>query len=143
MQLPDVISKYPNLKIVIDGQGTTFLKGVLDISNDIGEVVGHFLIEIRCSHLFPFKFPILFETGGDIPFEANWHRNADNSCCITVWPEELKICRYGIMLLDYIEKYAIPYLANQIFRKQTGKYKNGEFAHNKPGIIQYYASICR
>lgn len=139
--LQDAISSFPNLKIVLDNQDIPYLKGILDVPNDLGEIVGSFLVEIHCSALFPFKFPIMFETGGDIPQDADWHKYANGSCCITVWPDELEKCKYGITLTDYINQYAIPYFANQIYRKHTGHYKNGEYAHNKPGVFQYYKSL--
>lgn len=83
----------------------------------------------------------MFEPGGDIPQDADWHKNNDGSCCITVGPDEIEKCWYGITVTDFIVRYAIPYLANQIFRKQTGYYKNGEYAHGRQGLIQYYISL--
>jgi hypothetical protein len=139
--LSDAQRFYPNLAIVTDIWGIPFLKGVLDIPNDNGEIVGHFLVEIYCSARFPFKFPIMHETGGDIPQDANWHKNRDGSCCITVWPDELKKCKHGITITEYIRDYAVPYFANQIYRAQVGHYRNGEYAHNRPGIFQYYFEL--
>lgn len=136
--LNDAQRCYPNLNIVKDIWNQPFLKGVLDIPNDDGVIVGHFLIEIHFSTLFPFRFPTMFEIGGDIPMEANWHKNADGSCCITVLPDELAKCKHGITVAGYIRDYAIPYFANQIYRKEMKFYKNGEYAHNQAGLLQYY-----
>ncbi len=142
-QLHVAIRKYSNLKIVQDDQGLVILKGVLDIPNDNKEIVGHFLIEVHRSEKFPYRFPILYETGGAIPNEANWHKYKNGSCCITVWPDEILKCKSGISVSYFIEKYAIPYFANQIHRMQTDEYKNGEYAHGVNGISQYYENLMK
>jgi len=142
-QLVDTLLQYPNLKIMQEIPDVLYLQGILDIKNDANETVGHFLIEIHCSENFPNRFPILFETGGEIPNEADWHKYKDGGCCITVWTDELLKCKNGITVLFFIEKYAIPYFANQIHKKQTGQYKNGEYAHGIKGISQFYEELLK
>jgi len=142
-QLQDAIKKYPNLKIHQDNVGISYLKGILDIPNDLHEIVGHFLVEVRCSEKFPFRFPILFETGGEIPTHADSHKYKDTSCCITVLCDEILKCKNGIIVPLFIEKYAIPYFANYIYKKQTGEYKNGEYAHGVRGICQFYEALMK
>lgn len=131
------------MKILQDNDGLSFLRGILDISNDNNEIVGHFLIEVRCSEKFPFRFPILFETGGEIPNGADWHKYNNGSCCITVLANEILICKNGIVVALFIEKYAIPYFANSIHKKQTEVYKNGEYAHGIKGVSQFYESLMK
>ncbi len=142
-QLKDAIIKYPNLVITKNLNNTTFLKGVLDIPNDINEIVGNYLIELHCTEKFPYRFPKLFETGGDIPNEADFHKYPDGSCCITVLPDEILKCKNGINVSLFIEQYAVSYFANQIHKKQTGEYKNGEYAHGINGIIQFYEVLMK
>ncbi len=138
-----MIKKYPNLKILHDKNDISYLKGILDIPNDLHEIVGHFLVEVHCSEKFPFRFPILFEIGGEIPNNADSHKYEDTSCCITVLADEILICKNGIAISFFIEKYAIPYFANFIYKKQTGEYKNGEYAHGIQGISQFYESLMK
>jgi hypothetical protein len=142
-QLQDAIKKYPNLKIIQDKDRISYLKGILDIPNDLHEIVGHFLVEVRCSDKFPYRFPILFEIGGEIPNEPDWHKYKDASCCITIWPDEILKCKNGISVSLFIEKYAVPYFANYLHKKQTGEYKNGEYAHGVKGINQFYESLMK
>lgn len=142
-QIQGAVRKYPNLKILQNNDGLSFLRGVLDIPNDRNEIVGHFLIEVHCSEKFPFRFPILFEIGGEIPDGADWHKYNNGSCCITVLANEIIICRNGIVVALFIEKYAIPHFANHIHKKLTGEYKNGEYAHGIKGICQFYESLMK
>lgn len=139
-QLDSVIKKFPNFKIAESNCGK-MLKGILDITNSDNEVVRSFSIEIRSSPGFPFRFPFLYEVGGDIPNEADWHKYSNGRCCITVDPDEILKCKNGISVLEFIENYSFPYLANQAFRKANGMYKNGEYSHGHQGILEFYSDF--
>lgn len=139
-QLDEAIQYFPQLKKVVGSDGE-FLKGILDIPNDEGTIIGSFMIEIKYRNGFPNRFPKLFETGGDIRNEADWHKYPDGSCCITVEPDELLICRNGITVLEFIQKHSIPYFANHYHKLITGKYKNGEYAHGPEGTFQFYSTL--
>lgn len=128
------------MKINQDGNNIAFLKGILDIPNDNKEIAGHFLIEIHFTEEFPYKFPICFETGGEIPSELDWHKYADERCCITVLPDEILKCKKGITISLFIDEHVIPYFANQLYKKQTGKYKS-EYPHGIQGTAQFYETL--
>lgn len=142
-QLLDAIKKYHNLKIIQAKDGISFIRGILDIPNDNNEIVGNFLVEVHCSECFPYRFPILFEIGGEIPNEYDWHKFKDSRCCITVLPDEILICKNRISVSSFIKNYAIPYFANYIHKKQTRQYKNGEYAHGVKGVGQFYESLMK
>lgn len=142
-QLNIAKKRYPDLKILQDNEGLPFLRGVLAIPNDRNEIVGYYLIEIHYQEEFPHRFPILYEIGGEIPNEADWHKYSDGRCCITVMADEKLICKNGISVAMFISKCAIPFFANSIYKKLTGDYKNGEYAHGIKGINQFYTSLLR
>lgn len=139
--LAEAIGKYPNLAVKNTIHGVPILKGVLDILDDTSIVVGSFLIEIHPTKDYPYRFPQLYEIGGDILNQADWHKYTDGRCCITVPPDEIIQCKNGITILQFIESYAIPYFANQIYRKTYGSYKNGEYAHGTDGMFQFYENL--
>jgi hypothetical protein len=137
--LSEVITKFPDLSIrQIKGQA--ILKGILDISDESSVVIGSYSVEIHPTEKFPYRFPKIYEVGGDIPCNADWHKYSDNSCCITVEQDEIIKCKNGITLLDFIEKMAIPYFANQLYRIQTGRYLS-EYPHGKKGVALFYAEL--
>lgn len=139
--LAKAIERYPNLQIQVTHDGTRFLRGILDIPDDNAAVVGSFFIEIYPSEGYPYRFPLIYEVGGDIRNEADWHKYADGRCCITVPPDEILKCKNGISIHQFIDNFAIPYFANQIYRKVNGHYKNGEFAHGPAGLFQFYENL--
>lgn len=139
-QINSFIEKYPHFK-VIKVNGLERLKGIVDITNSKKEVVQSFSIEIAYRLGFPYRFPILYEVGGEIPPIDDWHKYKDNSCCITVYPDEIIKCKDSIDIMSFLEMHAIPYLANHHYRVKTGKYLNGEYAHGIEGLKQFYATF--
>jgi hypothetical protein len=138
-QLSDACKYFPNLRVK-SKNGRKYLKGTIDIRNSEQLFVKSFLIEIHYSERFPYRFPLLFEVGGDIPCHPDWHKYSDNSCCITVEPYEILQCKQGVSIPQFINQQVIPYLANQCYKKVVGKYKN-EFSHGKQGLIEYYTDL--
>jgi hypothetical protein len=55
-QLDEVIHHFPQLKRIAASDGD-FLKGILDIPNDDGEIIGSYMIEVKNSQGFPYRFP--------------------------------------------------------------------------------------
>ncbi len=140
-QLNEVIHQFPQFQKIEGTDGTFYLKGILDIPNDNLDIVGSYMTEIHCSQKFPYAFPILYETGGDITNHPDWHKYSNGSCCITVEPDEMLICKNGITVLQFIQNHAIAFFANHIYRETTGSYKNGEYAHGIDGMNQFYSDL--
>lgn len=138
-QLDETCKRYPHLHIK-ETSGRKFLRGTLDIKDSDGRVVQSFFVEIHYQQGFPFRFPRMFEIGGYIPDGADWHKYADGSCCITAEPIEIIECANGISVIEFIDKYAIPYFAHQVYRKEFGEYQK-EYAHGAKGLRQAYRDI--
>jgi len=138
-ELYRVVIKYPDLSIR-NVNGKNILKGILDICDENSTVLGSFSVEIHPTEKFPYRFPKIYEVGGDIPCLADWHKYTDNSCCITVEQDEIIKCHNGITLLDFIEKEAISYFANQLYRKSNGHYLN-EYPHGTDGVRLFYIEL--
>ena len=138
-QLYPFVKEYPNFQKKTDSEHL-YLKGILDIPDDEGTVAGSFSVEIHPTSDFPYVFPLLYEVGGDIPCEADWHKYQDNSCCLTVSAKERLLCKNGITLIWFVKNIAIPYFANQLYKRQTGKYLQ-EYSHGADGIWEFYAEL--
>lgn len=141
-QLNDVLIKYPYLNKGVTN-GVIILRGTIDITDNNGKIWDTYQIEIHPMDEFPYCFPKLFEVGGKIPKNVDWHvYTADGSCCLTVIQKEIYACVNGITILEFIENWVIPYLANQTYRFKTGNYANGEYAHNGLlATIEFYQEL--
>jgi hypothetical protein len=132
--------KFPNLKSTVDDNGNCYLYGEIEILDLIdGKLWETYLIEVRYSEGFPYRFPKVYEKSNKIPKIPDWHVNLDGTCCIKVHPEELLICREGISIERFLEEQALPYFYNQTHRKIEGYYVNGERSHGAEGIAEFYS----
>lgn len=134
--VPDIFRKLS----IIESEGEKILKGELDIIDTSGVLWDTYHIEIKGSENYPYCFPKLFETANAFPKIVDWHvyEFNDKSCCIDVPPNELIICKDGLNVVDYIQRFVIPYFANQSFRVREGYYLYGEYSHGILGRIEFY-----
>jgi AraC-like DNA-binding protein len=65
----------------------------------------------------------------------------DHESKLTV--EEVSEMAGNITLLNWLNKFAHPFLANHVFKLKTGNYANEEFDHGDAGIIQGYYKVFR
>jgi hypothetical protein len=137
--LPAAVKAFPNLQIV-GKPGRRYLRGILDVPDGSGGVACSYLVEIKPSARYPFRYPFAYEVGGDIPVGADNHKYSDNSLCLGVEAEESVQCHNGLALVEFIEKVLIPHLANQYYHYLTGSYLQ-EYAHGDAGVCQYYEKL--
>lgn len=113
----------------------------MDIIDGTGKVLETFQVEIKGSKSYPYAFPKLYETNNAFPKNVDWHVYVDDfSCCIDVPMNEKIICQNGLNVVEYIKQFAIPYLANQSFRRREGYYLYGEYSHGFMGRLEFYQS---
>lgn len=138
--IKNVIANFPNLEYFTSKNKSNWLIGNIDIFDKKGEIYfDTFKIKILIPKNYPFGFPTLYEIGDKIPkIEERHIYTEDNSCCVCPLPEISRESSKGISILDYINKYAVPYLANQIYYENSKNWANGEYKHGFEGTLQYY-----
>jgi hypothetical protein len=136
------VSETFNKLRIVELDGENILKGEVDIVDASGKLWDTYQIEIKGSDKYPYSFPKLFETADAFPKIVDWHvyEFDDKSCCVDITPNELILCKDGLNLSEYIQRFAIPYFANQSFRIREGYYLYGEYSHGIFGRIEYYQS---
>lgn len=128
---------FPTLTYSENEKGEPIISGELILSDEQGVFIDSFFIRIEPSEGFPFKFPFVFETGGRLPNNIDWHIFPDGHCCIKSMPEESIICKNGISLIMFIKEQVIPYFFNQKYREINGYYLR-ERSHGYEGNIEFF-----
>ncbi len=91
---------------IVKTEGEQILKGELDIIDSNSRLWDTYQIEIMGSDNYPYRFPKLFETANAFPGIADWHvYESDESCCVDVPPNEIIICKDGLNVVDYIQRF--------------------------------------
>lgn len=117
--------------------GAVVLEGSIHLCEG-DEILDTYQLQIHASEKYPFSFPFVYETGGKLPINIDWHVYEDTGrCCIKIPPEEKLICKGGISLLGFLKNELVPYLFNQTFRRENGYYIN-ERSHGTKGLIEFY-----
>jgi len=123
--------------------GKPIVAGELELRDIEGVNHGSYFIEIHAVEAYPYRFPFVFETGGRIPRNIDWHIfEHDGHCCLKNQPEELLACRLRINLVTFIGKEVIPYFFNQLFREKYGYFLH-ERSHGLLGDLEFFFELFR
>jgi hypothetical protein len=131
----------------LDLRTKVWLEGSLDILDNDGGVIQTFKVKIEYTSEFPFRYPLVTETGGLIPRDEDWHVNVSigplqGTLCIAARPIEILQCQNGITTSWFIHQKLIPHLAMQEYKRREDVYPFGEYAHREKGLRQAYIDVC-
>jgi len=133
---------FPDLKL-IEKDSKQIICGELILIDSEGVKHKSYSIEIHPVPEYPLRFPLVFEIGGRIPKNVDWHIfESDGHCCLKTYAEELLICKKGLTLANFIENEVKPYFFNQTFRECYG-YFNQERAHGITGELEFFFELFR
>lgn len=138
-QVTDALKHFPHLHLRTLGE-KIFLAGRIELFDEAGKFIDSYEIEIHPTDNYPDNFPKLYEVGGQIPRNIDWHVYSDGSCCLAVQIEEIIACRQRIGLTEFIRKYVCGFLFSQTFRKRNG-YFYRERSHGFMGTLEYYKEV--
>lgn len=130
--------RFPKLKLLNDDGKPPSFAGVLDVCDEQGNWYGSFNIRVNAVVNYPYGVPRMFETGGQIERIADRHVNGDGSNCVAIDHVLLYRAARGLTMSAYMQEYAWPYFANQLYFKEKGVYAAGEYAHGFAGVVQFY-----
>lgn len=133
---------FPSLSF-LEQDGKPIVVGELELRVAEGVNHGSYFIEIHGVEEYPYRFPFVFETGGRIPRNIDWHIfERDGHCCLKNQPEEVLACQAGINLVGFIEKEVTPYFFNQLFREKHGYFLH-ERSHGLLGELEFFIELFR
>ncbi len=138
--IDSVLNTYPKLKF-FDKDNCKYLLGELDIFDADDNYWDSFNVRITIPKHYPVAFPKLYEIESKIKAIDSSHINNNGSCCVCCLQEEDIRKRKGITVIEYINEYAIPFLANILYYRENGEYANGEYKHGIDGVVQYYQEL--
>jgi hypothetical protein len=135
------LKSYPLLKI-FEREGKVFVTGEIPLTHSSYGEFDCYSVCIRFPIDYPKRFPIVIETSKKIPRIPNRHINdIDNSLCLAVLPEELKISKNGITFKYFLDKILVPHLSRETYYSIEKKYPDGEYEHGSDGIWKYFQEI--
>lgn len=135
-----VTKQFPKLNAPVPKGRTWEISGAIDVIDDEGGYWDTYEVRIVVPELYPKLFPVLYETSNKIDPHVDWH-NTEHGCCLST-QAVMYAGLYGKpILINWLEKFAHPFLANHVYRVRTNQYANGEFSHYAPGILEGYYKL--
>lgn len=138
-QYESVKEKFPKLNQPLQVGEHWEINGAIDVIDDEGSSWDTFEVKIFVPENFPEELFILQETGTRIPKEEKWHNTF--SCCVSTNAIIYHTLGNDISLLNWLVKFAHPFLANYVYKREKEEYASGEFDHATPGIVQGYERL--
>lgn len=126
---------YPSLNFIMEDT-TIFIRGKLQIAK-----IAAFDIEIKLPDDYPASLPEVKELGGKIPIEDDRHVNDNGTCCLTVPAKMYQDLGIDYSIVHFIDKFVVPFFANQVHYEIHGVWANGDYSHGKKGIFEFYAEL--
>lgn len=134
-------AKYPLLLPPILENNIFVIRGVLPVIDGNGTHWDSFDVQIDIERDYPLSLPSITETGKRIFRSEDWHINKDGTCCVGTPAEQFRKLHGRMTLLNWVDAFAVPFFANYIYRKDKGRYFNGQWSHGIKGIYEDYATL--
>jgi hypothetical protein len=125
--------KYPLLAF----HSPNFIKGTIELVSQ-GIKLHDFQVEMKLPEMFPYCYPLVTETGGDIERIEDRHVYTNSShLCLGVQADEIILCRFGQGLTWFLDKILTPRLAEEYLVMHDENYVK-EYSHGWEGPWEYY-----
>lgn len=139
--IENAIKFYPLLKLIDKKGRPTIVSGEIPLIHPNYGEFDRYSIWVSFTDNYPKRFPIVVETSNKIPKIPDRHINIDNTLCLAVLPEELKIAKNGISFKFFLDKVLVPHLSRETYYSMEKEYPSGEYEHGSDGIWKYFEEI--
>src|SRR5579863_620991 len=136
-----LIGRFPDFSPLKRQRDRWVTSGRLPITDAEGTTWEVYAVDLILNTEFPRSLPVMFETAGKIKPAPDWHVNGDGSCCVGTDARQFFLLQGQVSLLKWVEKLAIPYLANHKLRDLGKSYAGPERSHGTKGVIEEYEEL--
>ncbi|GFO82757.1 MAG: hypothetical protein A49_23840 [Methyloceanibacter sp.] len=137
----DLRTGYPNLHLYLTDGADAEVRGTFPVRSSAGRELDAYQIAIRLPPNFPRTLPEVRETRGRIPWHADYHVNADGTCCVLL-PEDRGRCfPEGAPFKRYLDGPLHNFFLGQSLVALGERWPFGEWGHGKEGVCQFYRDL--
>jgi hypothetical protein len=131
--------KFPRLHALKSGD-YVLVEGTFDVNEGDVRIEG-FLIRVLLPTSYPLEIPTVWELGGRVPRQLDWHVNGNGTLCVGL-PEELWLRFKGrFELKEFLEGPVRSYFVG-VCEKLAGRpWPWEEWAHGAPALQEFYGKV--
>lgn len=134
----DLRNTFPTLHAFRNKAGNVEVAGALVVRGASDEELDRYSISIELLPEFPDKLPIVRETGGRIPWDADRHVEPDGRACVMIEEDRWSCFPAGSSLIDFIHIPVANFFLSQSYFEEHGEWPFGEWKHGFGGVLQCY-----
>ncbi|XZK30983.1 hypothetical protein ACSXCN_05565 [Clostridium perfringens] len=140
-EINEAICKFKGLNLIKENKSLK-LVGNIKINNVFNDVriIEDFCVEITIPNEYPLDIPTIKEVGGKIDRRYH-HINYNGTLCLATETEIKLEFNKGLTLIEWIERYVIPYLFSYCYYKRYNVFPFGERSHGMEGIFEFYKDL--
>lgn len=137
----EVKRHFPKLRTIALENGNVLFEGDIDIFDQQGVYWNTYNIRITVPTQYPRGVPDLYEVSQLIERVIDRHIDHDGLCCVGVSHELFIRAHRDFRIIEFLNEYAYPYLANQSYFMVEGHFVGFEYKHGFGGVIQFYQKL--
>lgn len=137
----EVRKSFPKLEELAFVNDTWQANGQIDVIDPSGILWKTFFVRVQIPSKYPLIPPIIFETGGVLPIDPEWHINGDGSCCVGPYVKVYQKLNNVLTIKRWFDLIVMPYFFDQVHRIENGEYKGKEHAHGTNGLLNNYQEL--
>jgi hypothetical protein len=132
---------YPNLHLFIREDGRSEVRGTFPVRDDDGRIIDRYQVAIELLPDFPRSLPIVRETGGRVPWRAEFHVEPDGKACVLLPDDRWRCFPIGAPLRQFLDGPVRDFFLGQATVERGGDWPFGEWSHGSQGIVEYYREL--
>lgn len=137
----DLRDKYPNLHVFINHNGLAEIAGAFPIYGAHGEELDRYSISILLLNSYPKDLPIVYEVGGRLPHNADFHINPNGSACVLIPEDRWRCFPEHAPFLQYLDIPLYNFFLSQTYYAEYGQWPFGQWSHGSQGVSEYYRHL--
>ncbi len=134
-----VQARYPNLHFYPQNDHVV-VRGSLPVI-DAGKELDRYSVEIVLLADYPDAVPLVWETGGKIPRNADHHVNPGGEACLFIPDERWRAYPPGMTFLEFLDGPVRNFFLGQSIFCRTGQWPFGQRRHSEAGIRDFYGEL--
>jgi hypothetical protein len=137
----DLRAHYPSLHLFIDPDGSATVRGTFPVRSAQGRVLDRYQVSIELLADYPKSLPVVRETGGQIPWKADFHVDPDGKACVLLPDDRWRCFPEGAPFRQFLDGPLHDFFLGHSLVALGEDWPFGEWSHGADGVYEYYREL--
>jgi hypothetical protein len=138
----DLRASYGSLHLFIEPDGRAEVRGTFPVRSADGVERDRFSVSIELRADYPESLPVVRETGGRIPWKADFHvEEADGAACVLIPDDRWRSFPQGAPFRQFLDGPVYDYFLAQSLVALGEPWPFGQWSHGGAGLLEYYREL--